>query len=79
VVGVMHRQSTFSRLMERVQRVYLLNGYALNTGGAAQGMLKRVAPARIACLDVNLQQTIMQMGIQVLVTDTRELEKIHQQ
>ncbi len=75
----MHRQSTFSRLMERVQRVYLLNGYALNTGGAAQGMLKRVAPAHIACLDVNLQQTIMQMGIQVLVTDTRELEKIHQQ
>ncbi len=75
----MHRQSTFSRLMERVQRVYLLNGYALNTGGAAQGMLRRVAPARVACLDVSLQQTIMQMGIQVLVTDTRELEKIHQQ
>ncbi|CAM6035794.1 unnamed protein product [Sphagnum compactum] len=45
---------------------YLLNGYALNTGRDAQGMLKHVAPARIACLDVNLQQTKMQMGIQVL-------------
>jgi T-complex protein 1 subunit alpha len=42
-------------------------------------MLKRVAPACIACLDVDLQWTKMQMGIQVLVTDPRELEKIHQQ
>ncbi|CAK9257004.1 unnamed protein product [Sphagnum jensenii] len=57
---------------------YLLNGYALNAGRAAQGMPKRVAPARIACLDVNLQRTKMQMGVQVLVTDPRELEKIRQ-
>ncbi|CAL5401268.1 hypothetical protein ACSBR2_004612 [Camellia fascicularis] len=56
----------------------LLNGYALNTGRAAQGMPLRVAPARIACLDFNLQKTKMQMGIQVLVTDPRELEKIRQ-
>jgi T-complex protein 1 subunit alpha len=41
-------------------------------------MPKRVAPARIACLDVNLQKTKMQMGVQVLVTDPRELEKIRQ-
>jgi T-complex protein 1 subunit alpha len=57
---------------------YLLNGYALPLGRAAQGMPKRVAPARIACLDVNLQKTKMQMGVQVLVTDPRELEKIRQ-
>ncbi|KAG1354449.1 hypothetical protein COCNU_07G005610 [Cocos nucifera] len=57
---------------------YLLNGYALNTGRAAQGMPTRVAPARIACLDFNLQKTKMQMGVQVLVTDPRELEKIRQ-
>ncbi|KAF3440048.1 hypothetical protein FNV43_RR18326 [Rhamnella rubrinervis] len=57
---------------------YLLNGYALNTGRAAQGMPIRVAPARIACLDFNLQKTKMQMGVQVLVTDPRELEKIRQ-
>ncbi|CAM6105034.1 unnamed protein product [Calypogeia fissa] len=55
---------------------YLLNGYALNTGRAAQGMAKRVSPARIACLDLNLQKSKMQMGVQVLVTDPRELEKI---
>ncbi|GAB4847399.1 T-complex protein 1 subunit alpha [Ancistrocladus abbreviatus] len=57
---------------------YLLKGYALNTGRAAQGMPTRVAPARIACLDFNLQKTKMQLGIQVLVTDPRELEKIRQ-
>lgn len=38
----------------------------------------RVSPAKIACLDFNLQKTKMQMGVQVLVTDPRELEKIRQ-
>ncbi|CAM8937906.1 unnamed protein product [Rhodiola kirilowii] len=57
---------------------YLLNGYALNTGRAAQGMPTRVSPARIACLDFNLQKTKMQLGVQVLVSDPRELEKIRQ-
>ncbi|KAL2939578.1 T-complex protein 1 subunit alpha [Bienertia sinuspersici] len=57
---------------------YLLRGYALNTGRAAQGMPLRVAPAKIACLDFNLQKTKMQLGVQVLVSDPRELEKIRQ-
>ncbi|KAJ0444954.1 putative chaperonin TCP-1, chaperonin Cpn60/TCP-1 family, groEL-like apical domain superfamily [Helianthus annuus] len=57
---------------------YLLKGYALNTGRAAQGMPMKVSPARIACLDFNLQKTKMQLGVQVLVTDPRELEKIRQ-
>lgn len=57
---------------------YLLNGYALNTGRAAQGMPVRVSPAKIACLDFNLQKTKMQLGVQVVVTDPRELEKIRQ-
>ena len=61
-----------------VKDSYLLNGYALNTGRAAQGMPTRVTPARIACLDFNLQKTKMQLGVQVLVTDPRELEKIRQ-
>ncbi|KAH9618798.1 hypothetical protein KSS87_018759 [Heliosperma pusillum] len=55
---------------------YLLKGYALNTGRAAQGMPTRVSPAKIACLDFNLQKTKMQLGVQVLVSDPRELEKI---
>ena len=57
---------------------YLLNGYALNTGRTAQGMPTKVMVAKIACLDFNLQKTKMQMGVQVLVSDPRELEKIHQ-
>ncbi|KAG8363412.1 hypothetical protein BUALT_Bualt19G0019700 [Buddleja alternifolia] len=57
---------------------FLLKGYALNTGRAAQGMPLRISPARIACLDFNLQRTKMQMGVQVLVSDPRELEKIRQ-
>lgn len=57
---------------------YLMKGYALNTGRAAQGMPLRVSPACIACLDFNLQKTKMQLGVQVLVTDPRELEKIRQ-
>ncbi len=32
---------------------------------ASQGMPKRVGPAKIACLDFNLQKARMQMGIQV--------------
>ena len=61
---------------QSVRDSYLLNGYALNTGRAAQGMPLRVSPARIACLDINLQKSKMQMGVQVLVSDPKELEKI---
>ena len=42
----------------------LLNGYALNLGRASQGMPKFVKPARVACLDMNLQRARMHMGIQ---------------
>ena len=34
----------------------LLDGYALNMGKASQGMPQRVAAAKIACLDMNLQK-----------------------
>ncbi|CAK0743479.1 T-complex protein 1 subunit alpha [Coccomyxa viridis] len=54
----------------------LLNGYALNMGRASQGMPKRVKDAKIACLDFNLQKARMHMGIQVLVDNPAELEKI---
>jgi T-complex protein 1 subunit alpha len=39
----------------------LLPGYALNMGRAAQGMPRRVVGAKIACLDMNLQKTRMQV------------------
>ncbi|KAL4532137.1 hypothetical protein Ndes2437B_g02559 [Nannochloris sp. 'desiccata'] len=56
----------------------VLDGYALNLGRAAQGMPKQVGPAKIACLDMNLQKARMAMGVQVLVTDPTELEKIRE-
>lgn len=56
----------------------LLDGYALNLGRAAQGMPKNVKNARIACLDMNLQKARMHFGVQVLVTDPKELELIRQ-
>jgi T-complex protein 1 subunit alpha len=43
----------------------LIKGYALNMGRAAQGMPTRVSPAKIACLDFNIQKHRMHMGIQV--------------
>ncbi|GLI64007.1 hypothetical protein VaNZ11_007161 [Volvox africanus] len=57
----------------------LLNGYALNLGRAAQGMPKRLeGGVKIACLDMNLQKARMMMGVQVLVNDPKELEKIRE-
>jgi T-complex protein 1 subunit alpha len=54
----------------------LIPGYALNMARAAQGMPRRVTNARVACLDMNLQKARLQMGVQVLVTDPKELEAI---
>uniref|UniRef100_A0A7S3R0N6 T-complex protein 1 subunit alpha n=1 Tax=Dunaliella tertiolecta TaxID=3047 RepID=A0A7S3R0N6_DUNTE len=56
----------------------LIDGYAINLGRAAQGMPRRVTKAKIACLDMNLQKARMMMGVQVLVNDPRELEKIRE-
>mmetsp|Transcript_9336 Transcript_9336/g.16520 ORF Transcript_9336/g.16520 Transcript_9336/m.16520 type:complete len:550 (-) Transcript_9336:727-2376(-) len=56
----------------------LINGYAINMARAAQGMPTKVVGAKIACLDMNLQKSRMMMGMQVLVTDPKELEKIRQ-
>jgi len=62
-----------------VKESTVINGYAINLGRAAQGMVKQVKGAKIACIDFNLQKTKMQMGVQVLVTDPRELERIREQ
>ena len=56
----------------------LVKGYALNLARAAQGMPRRVEGARVACLDMNLQKARLQMGVQVLVSDPKELEAIRQ-
>merc|ERR1719487_1646986 len=54
----------------------LVEGFALNCTRAAQGMPQVVKNAKIALLDIDLKKHRMQMGVQVLVTDPKELENI---
>ena len=56
----------------------LVNGFALNCVKAAQGMPTIVKDAKIACLDFNLQKHRMQTGVQIVVTDTKQVEEIRQ-
>lgn len=39
-------------------------------------MKKRIVNAKIACLDMNLQKSRMQLGVQILVEDPDQLEDI---
>merc|ERR1711976_1107978 len=54
----------------------LVDGYALNCTIAAQQMPRSIKNAKIACLDFSLQKSKMKMGVQVLVDDPDQLEKI---
>lgn len=51
----------------------LLPGYALNMPRSSQLMPRRVSPARIACLDLDLRRAKMKMGINVLISDPDQL------
>lgn len=53
----------------------LLPGYALNMTRSSQLMPRRVSPARIACLDLDLRRTKMKMGVSVLIEHADELAK----
>lgn len=56
----------------------LVDGYAIEAGRSAQGMPTLVENAKIACIDFNLNKFRLQMGVQVLVQDPENLEKIRQ-
>ena len=53
-----------------------MDGYALNHSRMAQGMPTMVKNVKIAMLDFALQRHRMQMGVNVVVKDVKELEKI---
>ncbi|KAI0062241.1 T-complex protein 1 [Artomyces pyxidatus] len=53
-----------------------VQGYALNCTVASQAMKTRITNAKIACLDIDLRKTRMQLGIQILVDDPEQLEEI---
>jgi len=54
----------------------LIHGYALNCTIAAQQMPRSITNAKIACLDFSLQKVKMKMGVQLLVTDMDQLDKM---
>lgn len=54
----------------------LVKGYALNCTVASQAMVTRVADAKIAVLDMNLQKEKMKLGVHITVDDPQQLEKI---
>eukprot|EP00698_Gefionella_okellyi_P004894 TRINITY_DN14523_c0_g1_i1.p1 TRINITY_DN14523_c0_g1~~TRINITY_DN14523_c0_g1_i1.p1 ORF type:complete len:548 (-),score=151.36 TRINITY_DN14523_c0_g1_i1:76-1719(-) len=54
----------------------LVGGYALNNTRASQALPKRVANAKIAFLNLNLQKFRLALGVQVVVTEMRNLEGI---
>lgn len=56
----------------------LVDGFALNCTKASQQMPTYIKDAKIALLDFDLQRHRMQMGVQVVVTDPKELEQIRQ-
>jgi len=62
----------------------LIDGFALNNTRASQAMPNTVLPmpgndkVKVACLDFNLQKHKMQMGVQMVVTDTKQVEEIRQ-
>ena len=56
----------------------LVKGYALNCTVASQAMKTRMADAKIAVLDMNLQKARMKLGVNVVVDDPAQLEKIRE-
>lgn len=56
----------------------LVKGYALNCTVASQAMTTRITDAKIAILDMNLQKERMKMGVNVVIDDPAQLEKIRE-
>ncbi len=56
----------------------LVDGYALMTMRGAQGMPLEVKNAKVACLDMSLNKFRLQMGVQILIENPDDLEKIRQ-
>jgi T-complex protein 1 subunit alpha len=54
----------------------LIKGYAVQAMKSHQLMPSKITKARIAILDMNLQKFRLQMGVQVLVDDPKNLDKI---
>mmetsp|Transcript_55892 Transcript_55892/g.130864 ORF Transcript_55892/g.130864 Transcript_55892/m.130864 type:complete len:547 (-) Transcript_55892:78-1718(-) len=60
------------------ESVLIPNGYALQMMRASQEMPTSVKPARIALLDFDLKKHRMSMGVNIVIDDPAELEKVRQ-
>ncbi|KXL45755.1 hypothetical protein M433DRAFT_66632 [Acidomyces richmondensis BFW] len=56
----------------------LVKGYALNCTVASQAMRTRVTDAKIAVLDMNFQKERLKLGVNVVIDDPAQLEKIRE-
>lgn len=56
----------------------LVDGFALQTSRAAQGMPQMLENCTIAILDFGLQRHRLQMGVEVLVQESKKIEEIKQ-
>jgi len=56
----------------------LVDGYAIEATRSAQGMPTSISKAKIACVDFNLNKYRLAFGVQVLVQDPNDLDKIRQ-
>jgi len=56
----------------------LVNGYAIEATRSSQGMPKILKNCKVAFVDFNLNKFRLQMGVQVLVKDPDNLDKIRQ-
>lgn len=54
----------------------LIRGYGLQMSRVSQQMPTKVENCKVACLDFNLNKFKLAMGVQVLVSDPKNLEKI---
>ncbi|MFO0515367.1 MAG: TCP-1/cpn60 chaperonin family protein, partial [bacterium] len=57
---------------------FLINGFAIQTYRGSQGMPLSIKKAKVACLDMSLNKFRLNMGIQILVDNPENLEKIRQ-
>lgn len=57
---------------------FLVDGFAIQTYRGAQGMPMTVKKAKVACLDMSLNKFRLNLGVQVLIDNPENLEKIRQ-